>query len=917
MALNPMAQAYQDKIMNEYNSKMTPEELAEIEAACTDSNGNIDPTQKLERIKYNAFSDAGATLAEQADALETASYETYDAAEYDKGYAHALEFGGDDKDLEKYGLDGSTALNTYTDHTKVNEKRIGFNEQIAAITGNDEASIEARTALETQRDEIEALKNMKEASAAKLGAEYEQMSAQLDVMIAEKELAYSMAIGSSEETINKQAEAWAEKQVAYFDKYESNKNPQNAADAKAYQDYNKFIDSLRGDKPAEAEAAAPEKTEPAKTEPEAKETVTETKTVEAKEYNAKPEPEETGEVKEMTEADKKAYIEETEKLMEEGGGNLRVNSADDAKRAQERMSNYAQYKEDLGIVDENAKPDPYKMSADFKGTQEEWNAQVNKEAAQSVIRGDYGNGIERANALKEAGYDAAAVQTVVNTDMAKINAEKQAAEIAKTKEQLASGNTEKASVFPSVMKQYEITEEDIEVGRVKVFEMEDGSTKTQLYNKDGKLAVLAVERDGYQKQQLYREDGTLAEIYEANYDTDTGHITKEIRQEREADGKTPSEYYKGEYDENGIQTYSCRKLYHEGEVTYRGTYDNGVYEINRADGKGGYETEKYTQEEWDKMHGFNGTQEGFSAGQEGFEAAGISEETQTVTSERKSLDDQIENNNEGDMLERKQADAAAESEYPKLLESGKYSPTGTYKCYDMGDGYVQTQYYGADGKLDTMVKNNEEKGTSKVQMYDDAGECRYIKDTVYDKETNKLIKETIEERDENGITTSKEIFDGETYHTQTFDKDGNVISDTKETVAERKAREAEQEGFKPKEEPETEKPKEEKPKEQESGKTQGQTPFIPETPSQGQTPFTPKTTPKGQGGVETGDETNLYINPDELPNNGNTNLQIDTNELPNKGNTNLQINMKRFDTKVYQGSNDTQSYDNDFDPMDN
>jgi hypothetical protein len=205
----------------------------------------------------------------------------------------------------------------------------------------------------------------------------------------------------------------------------------------------------------------------------------------------------------------------------------------------------------------------------------------------------------------------------------------------------------------------------------------------------------------------------------------------------------------------------------------------------------------------------------------------------------------------------------------------------------MGDGYVQTQYYGSDGKLDTMVKVNEEKGTEKVQMYDDAGECRQIRDTVYDKETNKIIKETIEERDENGITTSKEIFDGETYRTQTFDKDGNVISDTKETVAERKAREAEQEGFKSKEESETEKPKEEKPKEQESGKTQGQTPFIPETPSQGQTSFTPETAPKGQGGVKTGDETNMYI---------------DTNGLPNNGGTNLQINMKRFDAKVYLGS---------------
>ena len=666
-----MAQAYIDRGMTAYSETLTDERLTDIEATCTDKHGNIDYVMKQDLMRQEYFGGSAINLDNQYAELEAKSWEVGDARDYAAGYAHALEFGGDDSELKKYGLEGITALSTYTDHTWKNEERTGIRDQLAALTGDNAETIKDREKLLAQEAETVDLIKLQQADVAKFGAQYEQITAQMELNKAESELNSAIANGWSDDDINKLTEAWAEKKVSYFDKYESKEigNPQNAADAKALQDYNKFIDSLRGDKPAEAETAAPEKTEPAKTEPEAKETVTETKTVETKEYNAKPEPEETGEVKEMTEADKKAYIEETEKLLEEGGGNLRVNSADDAKRAQERMSNYAQYKEDLGIVDENAKPDPYKMSADFKGTQEEWNAQVNKEAAQSVIRGDYGNGIERANALKEAGYDAAAVQAVVNTDMAKINAEKQAAEIAKTKEQLASGNTEKSSVFPSVMKQYEITEEDIEAGRVKVFEMEDGSTKTQLYNKDGKLAVLAVERDGYQKQQLYREDGTLAEIYEANYDTDTGRITKEIRQEREADGKTPSEYYKGEYDENGVTTYSCNKLYHEGEVAYKKTYDNGVYEINRADGKGGYETEKYTQEEWDKMSEPNGPQEGFSAGQEGFEAAGRS-------SERKSLDDQIEENTEDNNLERKPVEEPKPEKTPEKEKSNMISATG-------------------------------------------------------------------------------------------------------------------------------------------------------------------------------------------------------------------------------------------------
>ena len=873
MALNPMAQAYIDRGMTAYSETLTDERLTDIEATCTDKHGNIDYVMKQDLMRQEYFGGSAMNLDNQYAELEAKSWEVGDARDYAAGYAHALEFGGDDSELKKYGLEGTTALNTYTDHTWGNEERTGIRDQLAALTGDNAETIKDREKLLAQEAETVDLIKLQQADVAKFGAQYEQITAQMELNKAESELNAAIANGASDDKINELTEAWAEKKVSYFDKYESKEmgNPQNAADAKALQDYNKFIDSLRGDKPAEAETAAPEKTEPAKTEPEAKETVTETKTVETKEYNAKPEPEETGEVKEMTEAEKKAYIEETEKLMEENGGNLRVNSADEAKRAQERMSNYAQYKSDLGIVDENAKPDPYKMSADFKGTQEEWNAQVNKEAAQSVINGDYGNGIERANALKEAGYDAAAVQAVVNTDMAKINAEKQAAEALKTKEQLASGNTEDKPEYPKLIKEAE---------GEKVYDMGDGSIRTQNYDRNGNLTCLMTEKEGYRKTQIYGIDGKLDDMNIQTFDPETKKLTSDRWIEYEGDGKTKMRERGVSYD--GVEvSESYRRMYYEGEMYYEETFKDGQYTISEKNEKGEMITQKYTQEEWDKMSGFDGTQEGFSAGAEGFEAAGRG-------SERKSLDDQIEDNNEGDMLERKQSGSAAESEYPKLLESGRHSPTGTYKCYDMGDGYVQTQYYGSDGKLDTMVKTNEEKGTEKVQMYDDAGECRQIRDTVYDKETGKVAKETIEERDENGITTSKEIFDGETYRTQTFDKDGNVISDTKETVAERKAREAEQAGFKPKEESETEKPKE-----QESGKTQGQTPFIPETPSQGQTPFTPETAPKGQGGVETGDETNMYI---------------DTNELPNKGNTNLQINMKRFDVKAYQGS-ETQGLD--------
>lgn len=588
MALNPMAQAYIDRGMTAYSETLTDERLADLDATCTDKHGNLDTTMKMSLMRQEYFGGSAMNLDNQYAELEAKSWEVGDARDYAAGYAKALEFGGNDSDLEKYGLDGSVVLNTYEDKTGWDETRKGINEQLAELTGNDPVTIAEREKLEAQKAEMQDLIKLQQGDASKFGAQYEQITAQMELNKAESELNSAIANGWSDDDINKLTEAWAEKKVSYFDKYESKEmgNPQNAADAKALQDYNKFIDSLRGDKPAEAETAAPEKTEPAKTEPEVKETVTETKTVETKEYNAKPEPEETGEVKEMTEAEKKAYIEETERMMGEDG-NLTVNSADDAKRAQERMRNYAQYKEDLGIVDEKETkasetkaPNPYEIPADFKGTQEEWTAQVNKEAAAAVINGDYGNGADRIAALEAAGYNPSAVQSVVNVEMDKINAEKQATEAAKVKEQLASSNTEKPSDEP---------------------------------------------------------------------------------------------------------------------------------------------------------------------------------------------------------------------EYPKLIESEKDHAGNVSKAYDMGDGSIRVQHYKGD-TLSKLITTNEEKGTVKVQDYDNTGTLRNLSYTEYDKSGN-VTKESITEFDENGVKTSREVFDGNTYRTQTFDKDGNVISDVKETVAERAAKEAEAHGF--------------------------------------------------------------------------------------------------------------------------
>ena len=593
MALNSIAQDVINKGMTAYSETLTEAEIASIEAACTDKRGNLDSKMKLDMMKHDYFSGTATNLGNQYDVLQTQSYEIADAKDYAAGYAKAIEFGGNDSDLEKYGLEGFTALNTYEDKTLGDETRIGINEQLAALTGDDPITVAEREKLEAQKAELMELKALQETDVSKFGAQYEQMTAQMDLIQAEHLMYAAIANGRSDDKINELAEAWAEKKVSYFDKYESKEmgNPQNAADAKRLQDYNEFIDSLRGDKSAEAETAAPEKAE--KIVPEATttekaepETVTETKTVETKEYNAKPEPEKTGEVKEMTDAEKKAYIEETERMMGEDG-NLTVNSADDAKRAQERMRNYAQYKEDLGIVDEKETkapetkaPNPYEMPADFKGTQEEWTAQVNKEAAAAVINGDYGNGADRIAALEAAGYNPSAVQSVVNVEMDKINAEKQATEAAKVKEQLASSNTEKSSDEP---------------------------------------------------------------------------------------------------------------------------------------------------------------------------------------------------------------------EYPKLIESEKDHAGNVSKAYDMGDGSIRVQHYKGD-TLSKLITTNEEKGTVKVQDYDNTGTLRNLSYTEYDKSGN-VTKESITEFDENGVKTSREVFDGNTYRTQTFDKDGNVISDVKETVAERAAKEAKAHGF--------------------------------------------------------------------------------------------------------------------------
>ena len=139
---------------------------------------------------------------------------------------------------------------------------------------------------------------------------------------------------------------------------------------------------------------------------------------------------------------------------------VRINSYADQQAYEARKAVIEQYKEDLGYGEETVepvefdtsnevtgatsdvtevptehkaltKPDPYafekparpaEMSdADYdamcKAAEQEHVAKVNNEAADAILRGEYGNGSERIAALEAAGYDYSQVQSVVNDKM--------------------------------------------------------------------------------------------------------------------------------------------------------------------------------------------------------------------------------------------------------------------------------------------------------------------------------------------------------------------------------------------------------------------------------------------------------------------------------------------------------------------
>ena len=152
------------------------------------------------------------------------------------------------------------------------------------------------------------------------------------------------------------------------------------------------------------------------------------------------------------------------------------------------------------------------------------------------------------------------------------------------------------------------------------------------------------------------------------FDPETKKLTSDRWIEYEDDGKTKMRERGVSYDGTEVSE-SYNRAYYKGEMYREETFKDGQYTISEKNEKGEMITQKYTQEEWDKMHEPDGPQEGFSAGQEGFEAAGGS-------SERKSLDDQIEENTEDNNLERKPVEEPKPEKTPEKKKPNMISATG-------------------------------------------------------------------------------------------------------------------------------------------------------------------------------------------------------------------------------------------------
>lgn len=413
-----MSSTYMDNLINNFRADFTADEWENFtEGVSGDDLGKVVRERVLNsrvtelNVDIQGCNDAGLEAAEDYNnkiGLEAESYNLENRMSKTDAKLDLLN-SGKDKDFKKYIKESS---NTYDEMLANYIESIGGIENFKSMDdlnarleglGDNDVDKELREKYENQKEELAELYEHYAEEQTVNQESINEINSEMAVKNAELELINAIQNNKDASEIERLENSYNNYKIAHDVNYGT---PEEKAAAKALSK---------------------------ELHPELHEGKTEENEATAEEIEVKAEAEDkTEEVKELTDEEKKAYIEDTERRMEENGGGLKANSAADTKANQERMVNYEKYKSDLGIDDKSEgkseeKPvNPYEKPADFEGTDEEYRDKVNKDTAQAVIRGDYGNGADRIAALEAAGYNYADVQSCVNDQMAKYKAEAQA-----------------------------------------------------------------------------------------------------------------------------------------------------------------------------------------------------------------------------------------------------------------------------------------------------------------------------------------------------------------------------------------------------------------------------------------------------------------------------------------------------------
>ena len=521
MAYNAVAQAYSDKVMNEWQASLTDEEKQDIR------NNLSSDTQYFEQMKYSAFSHAYDVANEQNLNLR-GNYATIQTSlDGANEVINALKTGdGSKKIFKEFGLNKK-------EYVTVD----GLESQKNGIQGNDEASINARAEIDSKIENIKGLTAEQERLVSNYTADSEKNVLEQDLSAAEAELAGALR-GNDEAKINAAATEYAKFRVEYYEKYEANQPVNSQADAKARtelaNEMQQYKEMLGMSEPVKtAETTAPKTETPApKTETTVPKTEAETNKPE------QPKPAEPSEVKTETvetkveSKDVKAEIKEPVQV-----------EINDATSKNDKPNPYAFEKP----------PQPSGMpssayEAMCKQQEEAHIREVNEKVADEIwTKGNWGNGQERIDKLTAAGYDVAGVQAVIEEKVAAMN---KTTTVKTVKEPVASAAkpepSAEASASADTAKKSDVTVTHDEENRVdiKSWTDENGNKITERYYDESR---------GLNGQRFGREvecpDGSKYEIgYSLGGNKESEVYTKPdgtIRVSRWTDGNKKSVEYFG------------------------------------------------------------------------------------------------------------------------------------------------------------------------------------------------------------------------------------------------------------------------------------------------------------------------------------------------------------------------------------